>query len=181
MRIFIFVAVISLLLSSCSSPVRQGGPAPVISQDGYQASQPYAVASLPKSDSRSDGNVTVTPLKADEPITAKPQTNKVVVLLQERATDQIRAGRQADAARSLERALNIDPDNAKSWNLLAHLRADQKKYEMAVEIAAKSNSLVSSDNVSLKRDNLLLIAEMKSRLGDVAAADRYRRLASSLN
>ena len=100
--------------------------------------------------------------------------------MHERAEAQINAGDLAAAAKSLERALSIQPQNARSWNLLAHLRAEQSQYQMAADIAAKSNSMVAADETTLRKDNLLLIAKMKSLLGQSAEAEQVLQKANAI-
>ena len=169
MRYLVVVIAIAAILSGCSGMQRQGAPAPVVSRDGSTAAP------------RQEGGVVITPLQAPSATSARPAPNRAVQLLHERAQGQVNAGDLTAAAKTLERALSIQPKNARSWNLLAHLRAKQKKYSMAAEIAAKSNSMAAADEVALKKDNLLLIAQMKTLLGDAAGANRARQQAVSLN
>ena len=170
---YLFVLIITAtVLNGCTTKPRQGDPAPVITRDGDVSQTPAP---------RQDGNVVITPLQAPATTTAKPATNRAVELLHERAQAQVDAGDLTAAAKTLERALSIQPDNAASWNLLAHLRASQQRYAMAAEIAAKSNSLATADQVALKKDNLLLIARMKTLLGDAAGAAQVRQQAMILN
>lgn len=169
MRYLLVLIVVTAILSGCSGLPRQGDPAPVISRDGSTAP------------SGQESSVVITPLQAPADTTAKPAPNRAVQLLHERAEAQVKAGDLTAAAKTLERALSIQPDNARSWNLLAHLRAKQNKYSMAAEIAAKSNSMAAAEQRSLKKDNLLLIAKMKTLLGDTAGASQARQQASVLN
>lgn len=171
MRVLIIFTLFLALLAGCSSKPRQGEPAPIVSREG----------SVYPDQGQQPSNVVITPLQTPAAMTVKPATNRAVQLLHERAQIQVDGGDYAAAAKSLERALSIQPDNARSWNLLAHLRANQQKYAMAAEIAAKSNSLASADQRALKKDNLLLMARMKSLLGDTAAASRYRKQANAFN
>ena len=127
------------------------------------------------------GDVIITPLQKPSSTVAKPAPNRAVQVLHERAQAQVDAGDYAAAAKSLERALSIQPNNARSWNLLAHLRAKQQKYAMAAEIAAKSNAMATAGQTALKKDNLLLMARMKRLLGDRTAAQRYEQQAMRLN
>jgi len=95
--------------------------------------------------------------------------NPAVVALLSSAGQQQRGGDLAAAAATVERALRIEPRNATLWHRLASLRLDQKRYQMAAELAAKSNSLVQGDDV-LRRNNWRLIARAKSALGDSKGA-----------
>ena len=172
MRFLVLFTLSVALLAGCTTKPRQGDPAPVVSRDG---------SIYRDQGQQKPSDVVITPLQTPAAVTVKPATNRAVQLLHERARAQVDAGDYAAAAKSLERALSIQPDNARSWNLLAHLRANQQKYAMAAEIAAKSNSLASPDQRALKKDNLLLMARMKSLLGDAAAASRYRKQANAFN
>ena len=171
MRFLVLLILFFALLAGCSTKPRQGEPAPVVSRDG----------SIYRDPGQQPSDVVITPLQTPAAMTVQPATNRAVQLLHERAQAQVDAGDYSAAAKTLERALSIQPDNARSWNLLAHLRANQQKYAMAAEIAAKSNSLASADQRALKKDNLLLMARMKSLLGDAAAASRYRKQANAFN
>ena len=168
------LTVLTVFMSACSTKPRQGSPAPVISKSGYESTS-----------STTDGEVKISALTPPPKPAIDPATqtgsNKAVVLLQERAQEQIDNGDLAAAAKTLERAVSIDPRDARSWNLLAHLRARQKQYTMAVNIAAKSNSLAGENQKALKKDNLMLMADMKTRLGDTAQAEQYRRQAKAIN
>ena len=110
-----------------------------------------------------------------------PAQNRAVELLQERAADQVNQGDFASAAKSLERALSIEPNNARTWNLLAHLREKQSQYDIAAEIAARSNSLLTGGQTQLEKDNWLLIARAKAQLGDAAGAAHAKKQAGLLN
>lgn len=171
MRLTVLFSVVVALLAGCSTPPRQGEPAPIISREGYT---PSSV------ETRQEGQVRITPLQQDSAIHARPVPNRAVQLLHERAQAQMNAGDLAAADKSLERALSIQPKNARSWNLLAHLRAEQSNYAMAADIAAKSNTMVMQGDEALKKDNLLLMAKMKSLLGQTAEAERILNQANAI-
>ena len=171
MRLTVLFSVVVALLAGCSTPPRQGEPAPIISREGYT---PSSV------ETRQEGQVRITPLQQNSAIHARPVPNRAVQLLHERALAQMNAGDLAAADKSLERALSIQPKNARSWNLLAHLRAEQSNYAMAADIAAKSNTMVMQGDEALKKDNLLLMAKMKSLLGQTAEAERILNQANAI-
>lgn len=164
------LVALTLLLSGCAMKPRQGEPAPVVSRDGTVSQTP-----------RREGEVEITPLPAPPPTTSRAEPNRAVELLQQRAQAQVNDGDFTAAAKTLERALSIQPDNARTWNLLAHLRAGQRQYAMAAEIAAKSNSMAGANDTALKQDNWRLIAEMRMQLGDSAGASRARQQAANIN
>ena len=171
MRILVLLSVLFSFLAGCSTPLRQGDPAPIISREGYTPTS---------AETRQEGQVKITPLQQSSTIHARPVPNRAVQLLHERAQSQMHDGDLAGADKSLERALSIQPQNARSWNLLAHLRAEQSSYAMAADIAAKSNTMVTAGENALKKDNLLLMAKMKSLLGKTVEAERLLNQANAI-
>jgi len=95
--------------------------------------------------------------------------NIAVAGLMETARADAGAGRHANAAATLERALRIEPRNARLWHELARVRLMQGEYEQAESIAARSNSWAGSDG-ALRADNWRLIAEARAARGDTAGA-----------
>jgi len=79
------------------------------------------------------------------------------------------AGRLANAAATLERALRIEPRNPRLWQELARVRLKQGQYAQAESVAARSNSWAGSDN-ALRADNWRLIAEARTARGDAEGA-----------
>ncbi len=189
--VFVFSAV---LVSGCSIKPRYEAPAPVV--NGSTGASVTTPATSPAPVSRQEGQVEITPLQeppapqavntaslSSAPVSSVPQPaqNRAVELLQERAADQVAKGDYANAAKSLERALSIEPNNARTWNLLAHLREQQKQYATAAEIAARSNSLLSAGQTAMQKDNWLLISRVKKHTGDLAGAEHAKKQASLLN
>jgi tetratricopeptide (TPR) repeat protein len=79
------------------------------------------------------------------------------------------AGRLANAAASLERALRIEPRNPRLWQELARVRLKQGDYAQAESTAARSNSWAGSDN-ALRADNWRIIAHARNARGDAEGA-----------
>ena len=104
-----------------------------------------------------------------------PEGSTVVALLGT-AGKQASAGDTVSARRTLERALRIEPHNARLWNELAHIYHQEKQYSKAANTAAKSNSLAGS-NRTLKHDNWKLIASARRKSGDLAGARAADRMA----
>jgi len=92
---------------------------------------------------------------------AKPQPGRAVQALMKRAEAQRRDGQLVAAASSLERAIRIEPKNAVLWNHLAHVRFDQKQYELAASLAAKSKAFTGQDQ-ELRDDNDYLINSVRT-------------------
>ncbi len=90
------------------------------------------------------------------------------------------AGKLANAAASLERALRIEPRNPRLWQELSRVRLSQRDYVQAENCAARSNSWAGSDDGALRADNWRLIAQAREARGDSdgarAALDAAERL-----
>ena len=104
-----------------------------------------------------------------KPIT-KPLSPAVIALMDE-AEIHRRVGNLDSAVATIERAVRIQPRNAKLWHQLAVLRLQQDKPRLALDLAKKSNSLVASDH-QLMRENWLLISNARRMLGDDSGAER---------
>jgi Tfp pilus assembly protein PilF len=79
------------------------------------------------------------------------------------------AGRPANAAASLERALRIEPRNPRLWQELSRVRMSQRDYVQAESCAARSNSWAGDDN-ALRFENWQLIARAREARGDLDGA-----------
>lgn len=108
-----------------------------------------------------------------ESLNAEAPMSPVVRKLLATAGNQRRVGDWGGAASSLERALRIEPRNGRLWSRLAQIRYDQKAWNKAIQLAAKSNTL-SGGNNDLLRENWVLMANAYDALGNASAADRYR-------
>lgn len=100
---------------------------------------------------------------APPPLTPAPkQENIAIAGLMESARADVAAGRLANAAASLERALRIEPRNPRLWHDLAQVRFRQGQYAQAVSLAQRSNTLAGGD-ASLKEANDRLIEQARGR------------------
>lgn len=95
--------------------------------------------------------------------------NPAVVALLNAATSHSIAGQHDAAAVSLERALQIEPDNAWVWHRLARTRLAQGELEEAANLAIRSNTFAVDDRVLLA-DNWRLIATTREYSGDASGA-----------
>lgn len=102
-----------------------------------------------------------------------------VVALVNAADTQARSGKLDGAAASLERALRIEPHNAVLWQKLADIRLQQKRYDQALQLAARSNSYASGDTL-LQARTWRIIAKAKEAKGDDAGAQQALQTADSL-
>lgn len=97
--------------------------------------------------------------------------NPAVVALASTARSDITAYQYAKAAASLERALRIEPRNARLWHELAQVRIQQEEYQQAESLARRSNRFAGSDK-KLRSANWKLIAESREELGNVSGAQK---------
>jgi hypothetical protein len=105
-----------------------------------------------------------TPAPAPPPPPAARSENIAVAGLMETARADVAAGRLANAAASLERALRIEPRNPRLWNELAQVRLRQGQYAQAESLAARSNSWAGNDS-ALRADNARITAEAREISG----------------
>lgn len=99
--------------------------------------------------------------------------DRTVALLWERAERARREDRIEDAIGSLERALQISPEDPVLWSRMAELQLMRGEFAVAENLAAKSNAL-ADDQRLLRYRNWLLIAEARKRRGDDEGAQRAR-------
>ena len=104
----------------------------------------------------------------ERPAEASPPA---VIALMDAAESERRSGQLDAAVATLERAIKIQPRNAKLWHDMAALRLEQYKPRLALDLARKSNTLASGER-ELKRNNWRIISECKHLLGDPDGAAR---------
>ena len=103
------------------------------------------------------------------PAPSPPKENIAVAGLMETARADAASGNLAGAAASIERALRIEPRNARLWHELARVRLKQGQYAQAENVAARSNSWAGDDR-ALRAENWRLIAESRRARGDTDGA-----------
>lgn len=116
----------------------------------------------------------------NESITPPAATNKAALKLLERSRSAALEGNLSKAEAYLERALRIDSRNPVLWHYMAKLRLKQGQLEQAAGLAAKSNSLDSTDNNALQADNWRIIAHARYQNGDVEGARAAQKTADLL-
>jgi Tfp pilus assembly protein PilF len=106
------------------------------------------------------------PAPGEVPVPAAPARTENVAIagLMQSARADSAAGRLANAAASLERALRIEPRNPRLWHELARVRLKQGDYAQAESVAARSNTWAGSDQ-ELRAANLRLIEEARAARG----------------
>lgn len=96
-----------------------------------------------------------------KPVLPVPKpTSSVATSFSKQATEQINQGRLDLAAATLERGLRVAPKDASLWSHLAEIKLQQKSYQQAESLAAKSNSLAGS-NMSVIQKNQRIIEEAR--------------------
>jgi Flp pilus assembly protein TadD len=91
----------------------------------------------------------------------RAETTAVAGLMESARADTA-AGRLSNAAATLERALRIEPRNARLWHDLAQVRLQQRDYAQAESLAARSNTLAGND-ADLRAANQRLIEDARAR------------------
>ena len=137
-----FLAAALLLLAGCAS-VGTAPPAPVGEASPARVPDPTVIAPP-------DASAQTSPVPGGEgvpgaelPAAAEPAPlppasgNRAVIALLDRAQADAGAGRPDAASATLERALRIEPRNARLWHELAQLRLAQGQYAQAISLAAK--------------------------------------------
>ncbi len=155
------VAVFFLLLGACTSAPQRTLP-PVVDGSG-----------TPPADI--EGTV---PERVEAPPPA-PSTSGAVIALLERADDHRRAGNRDSEAATIERALRIDPNNARLWSRLAATRLEQGQPQQAEQLALKSNALSGADT-RLQAQNWGLVARARWAMNDGAGARAAEKKARAL-
>ncbi|WP_166359261.1 tetratricopeptide repeat protein [Pseudomonas akapageensis] len=96
-------------------------------------------------------------------VVACAQSNNASTILIETASQQYEAGQLDQAAASLERALQIQPNNPATLHYLGVLRLQQGQYQQAEALAMRSNLQVGR-NVQLRNRNIQLIQAAQKAL-----------------
>ncbi len=99
--------------------------------------------------------------------------------LEVQAEQQMERGDLDQAFATAERAVRIDPDNAKMWNLMARIQFKKQNYAQAEQLARKSN-LLAADDTALQVVNWKIIAAVLSRNGQEDEARKALQKAKDL-
>lgn len=149
-----------LLLAGCAAQT----PAPVVTSTPAPSPAP-APSPVPSEPA------------APQPLRPATRESTAVASLMDSARTDTAAGRLANAAASLERALRIEPRNPRLWSELARVRFQQRDYAQAESTALRSESWAGKDNL-LRADNWRLIAAAREARGDSTGANQAREAAS---
>jgi tetratricopeptide (TPR) repeat protein len=119
------------------------------------------------------------PLRLPPETAPPPASSPAVVALVEEAERLAAGGDDLRAIASLERALQIEPENPWLWHRLARVRLIQDLPDQARQLALRSNSLAAG-NHPLQADNWRLIAAAHRREGNVSEANAAEARAAAL-
>src|SRR5882762_5541930 len=154
-----YVIIVSAVLAGCATaPGPAPTPAPEPDLPPVQIPEP-------------------APVPAPAPAPPLRAENAAIAGLMDTARADTAAGRLANAAATLERALRIEPRNPRLWQELARVRLKQGQHAQAESVAARSNSWAGSDN-ALRAENWRLIAEARTARGDAEGARQARELST---
>ena len=102
-----------------------------------------------------------------------PKEGKAAATLLVGARQNLRVGQFAKAEMMLERALRLEPRNARLWQEMGQVKYGQKDYRQAVQFCIKSKSLAGKDR-ALIRQNWLLMEKAYLKLGETEKARQAR-------
>ncbi|MBU0664164.1 MAG: tetratricopeptide repeat protein [Proteobacteria bacterium] len=155
---------VTLLLHGCGAkhPVeRPARPAPVSRPSPITAPLP-APTPAP----------TLVPVPNRESVPVAEEGKAAGTLLAS-ARQNVRAGQFSQAEMVLERALRLEPRNARLWHEMAQVKYGQKDYGQVVQFCIKSNSLAGKD-YDLIQQNWLLMEKAYMQLGQPEKAQQAR-------
>lgn len=153
-----------LLLSACSSTPTRELPPVIDGQTGERI--PDVSPGVPEA-----------PVAVPVPPTST--SSGAVVALLDRADDYRRTGDINSEAATIERALRIDPKNARLWSRLAAVRLEQGRPAQAEQLALKSNALARGNN-ALQARNWQLVARARWSVNNSAGARAAEQKARDL-
>ena len=102
-----------------------------------------------------------------------PEEGKAAATLLASARQNERTGQFSQAEMMLERALRVEPRNARLWHEMAQVKYGQKDYGQVVQFCIKSNSLAGKD-YGLIQQNWLLMEKAYLELGEPEKARQAR-------
>ena len=102
-----------------------------------------------------------------------PEEGKAAATLLASARQNARTGQFSQAEMMLERALRVEPRNARLWHEMAQVKYGQKDYGQVVQFCIKSNSLARKD-YGLIQQNWLLMEKAYLELGEPEKARQAR-------
>jgi len=191
-----FILIAGLAFTGCAtgpSPAPHKGPTPIYDENGNilwqplpenQAQQPFPAQTQPHEISQDNIEVSDETPEISQPkptprigsqdnLEPSPDSHLLAAVtpLAEQAEQQMKMGQLDKAFATAERAVRIDPYNAKLWNLMARIQFKQENYSQAEQLAKKSNLLAKNDK-ALKSVNWKIIAAVLSQQGKEEQAEK---------
>ena len=164
--LWLLVSVILLMTGCASTPDMTPLPTPDISsstQIDDSVRRPTPVYEFPEAGAQGDSATDMEPLSKPPTYSNETtSTSRTVLALLDQATKMEQSGNPEKAAATLERALRIEPKNARLWHRLAVIRYQQGQYTQAESLAAKSSTL-AQDDWELKQKNAELIERVRQQ------------------
>ena len=102
-----------------------------------------------------------------------PREGKAAATLLASARQNEQSGQFSQAEMVLERALRVEPRNARLWHEMAQVKYGQKDYRQVVQFCIKSNSLAGKD-YGLMQQNWQLMEKAYLELGETEKAQQAR-------
>lgn len=104
-----------------------------------------------------------------------PEEGKAAGTLLASARQSVRSGQLGQAEMMLERALRLEPRNARLWHEMAQVKYGQQEYGQVVQFCIKSNSLAGKDYGLIQQNwRLMEKAYMKSGQPEKARQARIK-------
>ncbi len=164
--LWLLVSVILVMAGCASTPDMTPLPTPDISsstQIDDSVRRPTPVYEFPEAGAQGDSATDMEPLSKPPTYSNETtSTSRTVLALLDQATKMEQSGNPEKAAATLERALRIEPKNARLWHRLAVIRYQQGQYTQAESLAAKSSTL-AQDDWELKQKNAELIERVRQQ------------------
>ncbi len=114
------------------------------------------------------------------PAEKAPATSPAVESLIKSAREQAHLGQVSLSLATLERALAIEPDNARIWTEMARMQFNQGDWGQTIELARRSNQL-AKESTAIKKENWVLIHRAAQRQGNQVLSDEAMNALSELN
>jgi tetratricopeptide (TPR) repeat protein len=140
----------------------------------------YRLPPVEEGSQRAEEGPAETPGLIQAPPSSPARSSGAVIALLDRADGYHSAGDYGNEAATIERALRIDPNNARLWTRLAATRLQQGQPRQAEQLALKSNALAAGDT-ALQARNWRLVAKARRVMDDAAGARSAEQKASQLS
>jgi Flp pilus assembly protein TadD len=201
--VFMLTFLAGFILSGCAAPVYKyppKSPEPVYDQQGrpvgsspgspfppsdQQIRQPRAPYETSKDDpSAVLQKPPVSPPRIGSDVHADSASSDDYLLaavssLENQSEQLLAQGRTDQAFTTAERAIRMDPANAKLWNLLARIQLERGNYSQAEQLSRKSNFLAKNDK-RLQAENWRIIVKALRENGRTSEAERALQKAMEL-